>query len=394
VLIGGSGTFELVEQRGVAGAQLAAAAALIGGAADNLLIGGAGDDTISGGLGNDTMRGEAGSDVFINTDLLVDQIDGGDDGDYVQAELLDVVINVETTYDDEENPDGAEAVAADAPEFGARTLTATLLAGAFLSNGTLFISGTDGSDSISCSYSGRFVNVTINGQTTSFYNGDSDNLIRRLDVSTAFGDDVVNLSGMTTPSTGVPFTSGVNLGDGNDTISGTPGADTIFGGRGNDSIRGLGGADQLNGGADSISSGDGRDMLVGGSGSDYASYKGRRDNLVIRLDLLGNDDGTFGEGDQILECENVFGGFANDAIQGDFLPNFLSGGAGADTILGGGGDDKIAANFIESLTTITDSVRGEDGEDFLSLYDNAPDRYSLGAGTRQAVEVDFRDTPL
>jgi Ca2+-binding RTX toxin-like protein len=73
------------------------------------------------------------------------------------------------------------------------------------------------------------------------------------------------------------------------------------------------------------------------------------------------------------------------------MPNFLSGGAGADTILGGPGDDKIAGNFTESLT---DSLRGEDGNDQLAMYDNVRDLFSLGAGIYQFAERDSLDVAI
>ena len=83
---------------------------------------------------------------------------------------------------------------------------------------------------------------------------------------------------------------------------------------------------------------------------------------------------------------SLLGGHGNDRLVGDNLNNYLSGGTGADTLIGNGGDDRFSA--APSGETGTDQVEGGDGNDFFQLQDRTADRFNIGAGRRNQVERD------
>lgn len=89
-----------------------------------------------------------------------------------------------------------------------------------------------------------------------------------------------------------------------------------------------------------------------------------------------------------VEIENAYGGNGNDRLQGNWLDNFLWGGAGNDFIIGGGGADAIAGGGgFDKLYTGNDArvdvVYAGNG-DTIYQFDNGEDNINL-----VALDVDW-----
>ena len=136
------------------------------------------------------------------------------------------------------------------------------------------------------------------------------------------------------------------------TISGTMGADTLVGGRRNDAITGGDGDDAIQGGG-------GADIIDGGAGSDSASYSASSMGIEINF-----NDGISGDaaGDRFISIEHLIGSSFDDVI--------LFGGGVID---GGGGHDRLTSSLAATL-------RGGEGNDWLSSYSGAADRFEGGIG--------------
>jgi len=110
-----------------------------------------------------------------------------------------------------------------------------------LHDGTLTIVGTDANDIIHLSAEANFLNVSVNGQTSSIGRGDVHQVI----VYGGAGNDdleVDNANGM------YDFSTVLIGGKGNDTLVGGGGRDFLLGNDGNDVMEGGAGVDKLMGG--------------------------------------------------------------------------------------------------------------------------------------------------
>ena len=177
------------------------------------------------------------------------------------------------------------------------------------------------------------------------------------------------------------------------------------GGSGADLLVGNAQANTLEGnhGADTFIGGPGADRLVGGPGLDTASYAdavtGVAVDLALQMAFYGPADGdTFSSienatggaavdnlygssGDNVLTglagSDNLFGYDGNDTIYGfgpvgsgvdDDTTDYIDGGIGNDTLLGGGGIDYLyggADNDVMHGGTGVDVLYGNDGNDSL-----------------------------
>jgi hypothetical protein len=185
---------------------------------------------------------------------------------------------------------------------------------------------------------------------------------------------------------GTPTVS-IDLGDGDDAVrvaNDRPMRVEVSGGPGNDTISGdhvlppFAVAMTMDGGPgnDTFFPGLGPDVMAGGEGDDDVSYTFA--TAPVSVSLNGQpDDGPAGEGDNVLDAENVDGSTtAPNTLVGSALGESLSGGLEADVIDGGGGDDAVFGR--EGDDTLTggpgnDLVSGEAGNDTLNLRDGAVD---------------------
>ncbi len=176
---------------------------------------------------------------------------------------------------------------------------------------------------------------------------------------------------------------------GNDVLSAGAGNATIYGGQGDDAITGGGGHnylsgdvgnDRITGGptADTILGGDGNDTIVGGAGHELIFGNQGADNINVS----GSDTST------------VYGGAGNDLItgaasthgqwlSGDLGDDTITGGSGADTLLGYDGNDVItggsgtaqifgnAGNDTLQAGTGPSTVYGGQGDDVITVHTGA-----------------------
>ncbi|MEY9770187.1 Ca2+-binding RTX toxin-like protein [Sinorhizobium fredii] len=139
---------------------------------------------------------------------------------------------------------------------------------------------------------------------------------------------------------------------GSDTLSGLAGADTIEGGTGNDGLNGGDGNDTLNGGGgnDRLDGGAGDDLMEGGAGNDTYVVTETADTVTELIDGGTDTVETTLNGYTLgANVENLvyaggggFVGFGNalaNTITGENRGDTLDGLAGADRLIGLGGDD-------------------------------------------------------
>jgi Ca2+-binding RTX toxin-like protein len=189
---------------------------------------------------------------------------------------------------------------------------------------------------------------------------------------------------------------GVAAAPGNDTLAGGAAGDELHGQTGNDTLDGQAGNDRLflDAGTDTMRAGDGADsfesegfssavdgadIISGGRGTDSLDLTSRTQNLVITLDNKANDGadtalpaGTADEGDNVqADVEELFLGSGDDNVSADkgpanaaFAANFIAGGAGADVLAGGEGDDGLTGDAGN------DTLRGGFGDDDLDGLEN------------------------
>ena len=177
---------------------------------NDTLNGGAGNDILNGGAGNDVLNGGAGNDTLIGG-AGVDTLNGGDGNDNIRSD-----------------GDG----------------------------GTY--RGEAGNDVM---FSG-LGNETMDGGTG----------VDLIDHTAFNGNYVFNMTTGLTNFAGESYTNfeNVNMGGGNDTVTGNASNNVINGGAGNDTLNGGAGNDTLTGG-------NGNDILVGGAGKDTMSDGGGDD---------------------------------------------------------------------------------------------------------------------
>lgn len=301
-------------------------------AGDDLVSGGAGNDQLDGGTGTDTVTyATVAAGTFVNLAARIASNDG--DGG------TDVLIGFENVVGSAFND---------------------VLLGSSVAN---VLEGGLGSDTLA-GYAGN--DILIGGA------GAANTLVEAAGEGHDTIESVVNALTMRANIEDMRFIgAGAFTGTGNDM------ANTITGGGADDLLIGLGGDDRLEGGVgdDTLRGGVGTDALVGGTGRDTADYSAVAGGVNVRLDkLYAYSDGDGGT-DNLNGIENVTGSAWADLIGGDEQGNVLSGGAGADTLLGFSGNDTLiggagAANTMQGgqgddtyiVQAVGDTVHEEAGQ--------------------------------
>jgi Ca2+-binding RTX toxin-like protein len=195
--------------------------------------------------------------------------------------------------------------------------------------------------------------------------------------------------------------AGANSIHGNDAVNALKGFD------GDDDLHGEGGDDNLRGGAgnDTLDGGQGMDRLAGGVGDDVYVVDILSDTVIERFNegidkiLAGPGISTYtlGENVEILETwgntefhgignddsNAVYGGTANDLLEGKGGSDALYGGLGDDTLIGGAGADELrggygidAASYADATSRVEASLAAGEGtvgdaeDDWLLGIDN------------------------
>ena len=315
-----------------------------GTAASEKIAGTDGVDKISGGDGNDTIDAMGGDD----------EIDGGDGNDLITG-----------------GP-GADMIKGGDHFFNAMGV---------------------GGDTISYEYSSAGVNINLRAGTASGGDAEGDSL----------GDDIENVRGSMHDDT-LSGSRGKNL------LWGFGGNDDLFGDKGDDSLSGGAGDDNLDGGDgdDTLEGGYGADTLTGGEDDDTASYTGSMMGVTVRLHtsqamggdaegdtwgdtvtvdyVLPDEDGMDVEYEETVpDIVHLTGSGMADILAGDSRANTIKGGGGDDKLYGGpgGGDDVLMGGRGDDMIfggPGGDFLHGDAGDDMLNGGPGI-DEYYGGAGS-------------
>ena len=149
----------------------------------------------------------------------------------------------------------------------------------------------------------------------------------------------------------------VDMGTGDDFVSGSRYNDVLIPGRGRDHVEGRGGPDQI------YTSSDGSpDSLDGGGDADSVSFNAQ-DRLTV--DLTAGTAIVGGETDTVRGLERVHGGQAADVLRGSERTDALYGEGGADTVDGRGGNDLIVGDSPLTMVGAANTLVGGEGDDIV-----------------------------
>ena len=202
-------------------------------------------------------------------------------------------------------------------------------------------------------------------------------------------------------------------GGGNDDLSGDRGMDDLYGGDGDDVLDGGDADDTLEGGA-------GADELTGGDGDDTASWAGSMMGVTVRLhdsQAMGGDAEGDTWGDMTTESYTLKDADGKDVkheetvpdiihLTGSGMADILAGDSRANTIKGGGGDDKIYGGPGGGDDTLhgdggADMLYGGLGKDTLAggsgndtFYGGAGDDTFYGGAGSDTIYADKDDTTI
>jgi Ca2+-binding RTX toxin-like protein len=222
---------------------------------------------------------------------------------------------------------------------------------------TTFRGGT-GIDTASYVNADRFVTVSLDDRAFDGRPGDTDDIRA----------DVENVVGSRFP----------------DTLTGSAVNNTLDGRTGPDIVRGLAGDDTFPEGEFAS----GADDFSGGEGRDSVSYSQRRAGITVDLDNVA-DDGAVGEGDNVRgDVELVATGLGDDVVLGNAAANEFSSSAGTDRFEGRGGPDVLTAEDGAAGNRGTDTLLGGGGNDRVSVADEVLDNVRCGVGTGDRVFID------
>jgi Ca2+-binding RTX toxin-like protein len=309
------------------------------------IVGTADAETFYGGGGADLIDGKGGADVAY----------GGAEGDGC--------IEVQTSHE-------CEHASAEVDPRDPATISAGVMAAQSGSGPpALYLSGSDGDDTIVASYAAGEVTFTGGGSPPESFT-----------VSEA--PDSILLAGLagedTLSAPGFPETTSVVLlgGEAGDQLTGGATEDAIVDGAGDDSAAAGGGDDAVpnNGGEDHLDAGPGEDLFIsnavcegdsleGGEGRDNANWANF--GSAVAIDLSTHGAGLVGGGGQpscaggaltlLSGIEDIEGTSLGDVMVGDAGANQLLGRPGPDTYHAGEGSDLILANSGAPLSDGTPS---------------------------------------
>ncbi len=320
------------------------------GAGDDLILGGFGADTITAGDGNNVIFGDQGT-VEINSGVLIDvytEQPAVGAADIIVSGLGDDVILGGAAADTITAGNGNNLIVGDHAELH---WIVGILARAISTN-----FGIGANDAITA---GDGDDVIIAGPDDDTIDaGDGDNIV--------FGDNAaitwtggIIAEATTDLATDIGGSDDITTGSGNDLIFGGTLDDTIDAGDGDNVIFGDNGEaifaagirSELNtfspadAGNDTITSGTGNDVVLAGAGVDSVTIAGGN-NLVF------GDEGelTFDAGGVLVEAISIELGSGNpDNIATGSGNDLVVGGAGADTINAGDGDNIVLGDNADAI---------------------------------------------
>jgi serralysin len=282
-------------------------------------IGGSGSDTITGNAADNVLKGGAGADTLVGG--------GGRDLAIYEGSTLGVTVNLQLLT--------AQVSAGDASGdilSGIDNLSGSSHADNLTGNGNInFLDGGLGNDTLN---GGSGADILVGG------GGDDSYIVDNAgDVTTE-----VSGGGIDTVQSSIAFTLATEVenliltgalainGTGNsldNRLQGNAGSNTLDGGFGNDIFVVSAGVDTLNGGA----------------GLDTVSYASNGVGVQVNLGSGGTGVGTVWTGSAtnfLNSIENAVGSAFGDILTGDALDNVFQGNGGLDYISGGAGSDTVS----------------------------------------------------
>ena len=327
---------------------------ITGGYLADSLDGGDGDDTLNAGAGNDSLQGGAGND----------SLSGGDGDDLIQGGSGDDTLD---------GLAGADALYGNA---GNDTLSGGIGDDRLFGNaGCDFLDGQDGNDLLQVADDGdadpfgneiAFDTGTSTSESDTLRGGawSGDILIGGI------GDDVIigdfAAAPLKTPADRLGDDY-IDAGDGNDQIDAGDGSNTIDAGDGDDAIVSGTSPDtiQAGGGDDVVLSGDGADTVDMGPGDLDVVDSGAGNDVVTDPDgvnaTLGDGDDRFTGGSAAVAID---AGDGNDTVIGSSGDDVINGGVGDDVIGGGDGNDILCGDAGKN------QLSGGWGDDYLLITDD------------------------
>ena len=376
---------------------------------DDVLQGGTSDDTMTGGTGADTFKFNEVSGADTITDFSTTEGDRIDltafDASITWQQLQAVISAIE---DDPNTPETEPGTTIDLSSFGGGTITLQGVTSTDLTADMFVLddfAGTDGDDTIEGTSADNRLTGGAGADTFVFNQDSGDDTITdftagtdKIDLSAIVsitgvdnlilwqaGDDAVIYLGH--HDGGTITLAGVSLSDLSasdfvfyqDIRTGTDSAETVAGGAGDDTITGLGGDDTLTGnaGADTFvfASGHGADTITDFTVDDdkidlsalvditefsQLSISDNTDGNAV-IDLSAHGGGTItltGVSTSDLDADD-FVLYQNVYVGTDYR-DVMEGGAGDDTITGGGSADYFVFNEQSGDDTITDFDTAQD----------------------------------
>lgn len=305
---------------------------VVGTAFADYIVGTADAETFYGGGGADLISGEGGADVAY----------GGAEGDGCLA----------PTHQECEST-GAEVAPRDPG-----TTSAGLMAPQSGAAPAVYLTGSDGSDTIAAFWGPGEVGLTVGGAPAASF-------------PVAEAPDTILLAGLggadTITAVGFPETTSIVLlgNEDGDRLRGGDTEDALVDGAGDDAVTAAGGDDALpnNGGADGLDAGPGEDLFIsntvcdgdvleGGADRDNANWANfgaavSIDQSLQRAGLVGGSGQPAcpsGSPTVLGLIEDTEGTGLGDVMTGDAGPNQLLGRFGPDSYRAGEGHDSILAN--------------------------------------------------
>ncbi len=296
----------------------------------------AGADRLTGGDGVDTVNGGDGADVVLDRADPLDNLDGGGAGadrDLLSYEL-ETTTGVTVNLSGSAVPPAGTDNATNFEDVTGSTLADTI-AGTAQRN---VITGNGGVDTVTYADRGVPVSVTLgNAVADEGAAGENDELVGIQNVTGgSVGDTFVDAAAAQANrfdgGPGVDSMSYVNKGAAPVDVVLDVGAGDGPAGEGDDIVN----IENVTGGAgdDAFTGNAAANVVTGAAGSDTMRYADKTADVVATLDGIANDgmDGGL-EGDDLQGIENLTGGAGNDTFTGDAGANVFEGGsAGSDTV--------------------------------------------------------------
>lgn len=330
---------------------------LYGGSGDDELIAYGGSDLLDGGSGADWMVGGSGNDTYVVDDAgdtVVEYSGGGTDTvqSSITYSLGSHVENLTLTGSDAINGTGNSL-----NNILTGNSAANVLVG---SDGNDTLDGMGGADTLIGGTGNDTYVVDDLGDTISEGSGEGTDLVRA-SINYTLGANLENLT---------LIDSGAINGTGNgldNVITGNAANNILSGGSGNDTLNGGDGDDTLIGGL-------GSDAHNGGAGFDYVTYEGASSGVYAHTGAPGSNTGE-AAGDTYDSIEGLRG----TAFADELILETVSG-----SVHGGDGDDYIS--FVGNHG----ELHGDDGNDSLHADDGDDELYG-GAGNDDVIAYGGND---